>query len=474
MWRKASVITLLLLLISAAVVQPALAQNPTWRGEYYNNSTLSGSPVFVRSDANIAFNWGTGSPGNGINNDNFSVRWSADVALNAGTYRFYAQADDNIRIIFNFVSWSPVIDTFASGQVNQLVTGDVNVPNPGTYHIQIDYRELTDQALAFVSFASLASNPTGPDFQAPSNPVPVPTSAWLAQYFSNTGLLGDPTAILTENSPSHQWGSGAPLASLPADNFSARWTSSQNLAGGSYNISARADDGVRVYVNGNLVINEWHGAGFTTYTANVNLPAGNNYFVVEYYEASGDAYLDFVIAQVGTTNPTQVPPSPTGATVTVTAYRLNVRALPDPVNGQVLLKINRLETYPVLGRNADGTWYQINVNGTVGWVSGGFVNINNGSNIPVVGSDQPAPPPSQGVSGNQVVANPYNVVIRQGPSTGFQRIGLLPVTGVAPVIGRNGNNSWWQINFNGLVGWVSAEYAHISATANVGSIPITG
>ncbi|MCC6803289.1 MAG: SH3 domain-containing protein [Anaerolineae bacterium] len=473
MWRKVLIVTVLLLLVSVAVVQPALAQNPVWHAEYYNNPTLSGSPVITRNDNNIAFNWGAGSPDASINSDNFSVRWAADVALTPGTYRFYAQADDNIRIIFNFVSWSPVIDTFASGQVNQLVTGDVNVPTAGTYHIQVDYRELTDQALAFVSFANLATNPTGPGFPAPSNPVPVPTSAWLAQYFSNSGLLGDPAAILTEYSPSHQWGNSAPLSSLPADNFSARWTSSQNLAGGNYTISARVDDGVRVYVNGSLVINEWHGASSQTYSVNVTLPAGSNYFVVEYYEATGNAYLEFSIAQVGTTTP-PTQPSPTGATITVTAYRLNVRALPDPVNGQVLVKINRLETYPVLGRNANTTWYQINVNGTVGWVSSGYVNVNNGGNIPVVGSDQQAPPPSSGASGNQVVASPYNVVIRQGPSTGYQRIGLLPVTGIASVIGRTSGNTWWQINFNGLIGWVSADYAHISATANISSIPVTG
>lgn len=471
MWRKASILTLLLLVISVAVVQPALAQNPVWHADYFNNSTLSGTPAFTRNDNNIAFNWGTGSPGSGVGNDNFSVRWATDVSLSAGTYRFYAQADDNIRIIFNFVSWAPVIDTFASGQVNQLVTGDVNVPTAGTYHIQVDYRELTDQALAFVSFANLATNPGGPGFPAPVNPLPVPTGSWTAQYFANTGLVGDPAAIVTEASPSHQWGSGAPFASIPADNFSARWTSSQNLAGGTYNISVRADDGVRVYVNGNLLINEWHGASFQTYTVATTLPAGGNYFVVEYYEATGDAYLDFVIAQVGGgAQPTQ--PSPSGATITVTAYRLNVRALPDSVNGQVLLKINRLETYPIIGRNAESTWYQINVNGTVGWVAASFVNVNNGGNIPVVGAQQPGQ--SQGVTGNQVIATPFNVVIRSGPGTAFQRIGLLPNTGIAPVIGRNGDNSWWQINLNGLVGWVSSQYAHISATANISAIPITG
>lgn len=475
MWRRALIAAFLLLLTSMIIVSPALAENPVWRGEYYNNSQLSGSPVFVRNDNNIAFNWGTGSPGDGVGNDNFSVRWSADVALSAGTYRFYAQADDNVRIIFNYVNWSPVIDTFASGQVNQLVTGDINVPNAGTYHIQVDYRDVTDQAFAFVSFANLATNPTGPGFPAPQNPVPVPTSAWTAQYFANTGLVGDPAAILTENSPSHQWGSGAPLPSVPADNFSARWTSIQNLAGGAYTISARADDGIRVWVNGNLIINEWHAASGQTYSVNLNLNPGTNYFQVEYYEGNGEAFIDVTISQVGGVSPTQ--PAPSGATATVVAFRLNVRALPDGVNGQIILRVNRGETYPILGRTATNTWYQINVNGTVGWVSGSYINVVNGGSIPVITPGQPAQPtpvPGQGATGNNVTANPYNVVIRNGPGTQFARIGIFPVTATTPAIGRNGNNTWWQINYSGLVGWVSAQFAIINPAANVNAIPITG
>ncbi len=476
MWRRASIVAILLLVTSIFIVQPALAQNPVWHADYFNNAELQGSPTFSRNDANIAFNWGTGSPGSGIGNDNFSVRWAADVALSPGTYRFYAQADDNIRIIFNFVSYAPVVDTFASGQVNQLVTGDVNVSQAGTYHIQVDYRELTDQAFAYVSFANLATNPTGPNFPAPSSPSPVPLGAWTAQYYGNPSLSGDPTAIISEASPTHDWGTGAPLGSLPVDNFSARWTSIQNLAGGTYDLNVSADDGVRVWVNGNLVIDQWHGASGQSYSATLNLPAGQNYFQVEYYEATGNAFLHFSLDQtVVSTPPTQ--PSPTGATATVIAYRLNVRAAPDPINGQVITRINRLDVYPILGRNADGSWYLLDVNGTQGWVSGGYINVVNGGNIPVVNGNAQTTnpqPPATGATGNTVTATPYNVVIRNGPGTQYRRLGLFPVTAVTPIIGRNSNNTWWQINFNGLQGWVSAQFAIVSPTANVNAIPITG
>lgn len=475
MWRKALIGTLLLLFTSIVIAQPALAQNPVWHAEYYNNGDLSGTPVFTRDDANIAFNWGSGSPGTGINNDGFSVRWATDVSLSPGTYRFYAQADDNIRVIFNF-GFQPVIDTFASGVVNQLVTGDVTVQQAGTYHIQVDYREVTDAAFAYMSFTNLSSNPVGPNFATPVAPIPVGLGAWTAQYYSNTGLSGDPVAILTEGSPAHEWGTGAPVANVPADNFSARWISSQSLAGGTYFVNAEADDGVRVWVNGVLVIDQWHAASGQAYSATLNLPAGLNYFQVEYYEASGNAYLRFSITQSGgSIVPTNVP-SPTGASATVTAYRLNVRSTPDGINGQIITRINRLEVYPIVGRTADNRWYLINVNGTNGWVSASFINVVNGANVPVTNGTTvvPTSAPAQTASGNTVTANPYNVVIRSGPGTQYRRLGLLPNTATAPVVGRTANNSWWQINLNGLIGWVSSQYAPISSTANIDIIPITG
>lgn len=475
MWRKITVAAILLLITSVFVAQPALAQNPVWSAQYYDNSSLNGSPAFTRNDSNIAFNWGLGSPGSGVSSDNFSVRWATDVQLSAGTYRFFAQADDNIRITFNF-GFQPVIDTFASGQVNQLVTGDVTVPASGVYHIQVDYREATDQAFAYVSFANLATNPTGPNFSTPVN-IPVPTGSWTAQYYANTGLAGDPVAILSESSPSHQWGTGQPLPAVPADNFSARWTSTQNLTGGTYTVSASADDGVRVFVNGNPIINEFHGASGQTYSATIPLPAGLNAFVVEYYEATGNAFLSFQITQTtggGVIVPTPTA-QPTGTTATVTAARLNVRIAPS-ATAQVITRINRNETYTVTGRAQDSLWVLINLNGTLGWVSARFVNLSTPiASIPVASSSG-APPATQapGATGNTVSTNGVNVVVRSGPGTQFARIGLLPINGVAQLVGRNGNNTWWNINFNGLVGWVSAGFTSVSAGTNINSIPVTG
>ncbi len=308
MFRKLTVLPVLLVLaLGVLAVTPAAAQgNANWTGQYYNDPTLS-NEVFRRTDNAIAFDWGTGSPDSRIDVDNFSVRWGTDISLPAGTYRFWALADDNVRVTVDFVSWRPVIDTFANSAVNQIVSGDVTLGS-GSHHIQVDYREVTGTARVYVTWANLASNPSGPNFPAPAQqPIPVSAGAWTAQYFANASLSGSPNAIFSENSVNHDWGSGSPGYGLPADNFSVRWTSQQSLSGGRYQVQAQADDGVRVTVDGQTVINEWHNATGATYQVELNLPAGTHNFMVEYYEGGGNAFIHFDILL------TNVAPPPGGS-----------------------------------------------------------------------------------------------------------------------------------------------------------------
>jgi hypothetical protein len=41
-------------------------------------------------------------------------------------------------------------------------------------------------------------------------------------------------------------------------------------------------------------------------------------------------------------------------------------------------------------------------------------------------------------------------------------------------VGRTADNRWWQVNYNGIVGWSAAEFAIIQQGANISSIPVTG
>ncbi len=460
-----------MLVVLGLVALPAAAQSgAVWTGEYYNNAVLQGTPTIVRQEGAVAFDWGAGSPGTGIPADNFSVRWGSDPFFQSGTYRFWVLADDKVRVTVDF-SLTPLIDTFNSNQVGQIIAADVTL-SQGNHHIQIDYQEAGGNAFVYVTWANLATNPSGPNFPIPGAIAPSGTS-WTAQYYANGSLSGSPTLIQSENSPSHDWGSGSPVASIPVDNFSARWTSVQTLEAATYQISVRADDGVKVTVNGVTYINEFHSATGLTYTANVTLNAGQHSFLIEYYEGNGLAFLDYrfgKISPVGTPIPVNTPIL-TGATATVTgAFRLNVRNQPSAINTTVLTRINRNETYAIVGRTARTTWYQINVNGTIGWVNARYVTASNAANVPVtdgsvivptatptvIGTCGSAPPPRliAGRVGRVTPGLPNN--IRAQPSSSSTRLGQIPSGGLFAIVSgptcAEGFN-WWQVTYNGITGW---------------------
>jgi hypothetical protein len=103
---------------------PCITSVPSdrWRGEYFNNHTLSASPVMVRDDGNtdsLNFNWGGGGPITtcGLSPDYFSVRWTRDVYFNnSGTYSFTTWGDNGVRLfiddqITQINRWSETVGT---------------------------------------------------------------------------------------------------------------------------------------------------------------------------------------------------------------------------------------------------------------------------------------------------------------------------------------------------------------------------
>ncbi len=432
----------------------------TWIAQYYSNATLSGSPQAIITETSPTHNWGTNAPLAGLPADNFSVRWSSSQVLNTGNYRLTVRADDGVRV---YVNGGLVINEW-HGATNQTYTADIYLPG-GTHSFLVEYYEAGGAAFLEYNLSPLNANP----------PTPIPPintgGSWIAYYFNNTDLAGSPTAILSEASPSHNWGSAAPLASVPGDNFSVRWTNTQNLGAGTYRASVRADDGVRVYVNGQLVINEWHGASGQVYSADVNLSAGQHTITVEYYEAGGDAFIDFSFGLADSGGGQVNPPANTGASAVVTAFRLNVRNQPTASGSTIVTKINRGETYPVVGRSANGAWLQLNVNGVVGWSYASFLNVYNDGSVPVTGSNgSNQPPASSGFS----LAATSSVNIRSQPSVGGSAIlGVLRIGQTAPIVGRNASNTWWQVNYNGIVGWVSGGFIQLQSGADIDRIPVT-
>jgi len=90
-----------------------------------------------------------------------------------------------------------------------------------------------------------------------------------------------------EQAVDENWGAGGPGAPVPSDDFSARWAGDFNFDGGSTSFTATADDGLRVWVDGSLVIDAWSDQPATTYAATRTLSKGLHSVRVEYYEKAG-------------------------------------------------------------------------------------------------------------------------------------------------------------------------------------------
>lgn len=130
----------------------------------------------------------------------------------------------------------------------------------------------------------------------------VPASAtpggFKAEYFNNKELQGQPALVRTDEQINFDWSRGRPAPEINEDGFSVRWTGKFTPPeSGKYQLGAMVDDGMRFYLDGNLLIDAWAGnqaSQIRTVMKEVNLESGRFYDVrLEYYEDIRNAIAKF-------------------------------------------------------------------------------------------------------------------------------------------------------------------------------------
>ena len=114
------------------------------RAEYYDNPDLAGKPVLVRKDPMLQMFWRTGSPGEGVPVDSFSVRWTGTIAPPAsGSYEISLFTDEKGRFWLDgnklFDHWSGVEDRFFATRTVRLEKGK-------EYPVTLEYADLAGNA----------------------------------------------------------------------------------------------------------------------------------------------------------------------------------------------------------------------------------------------------------------------------------------------------------------------------------------
>jgi beta-glucanase (GH16 family) len=182
-----------------------------------------------------------------------------------------------------------------------------------------------------------------------------------ATYFTNKTLTAPSTVTRCEDAPlDRAWEpTESPAPGVPADNWSARYVGDFSFDEADYTFSVRADDGVRVYLDGQIVpgLDQWQDQPATNFTADKAMTAGVHDVRVEFYEAAGAARVAYSVAKVA------APPPPTSNT-------------PRAIAGQGYTKVfeDNFDTFNT-GVWTNDIWWQNNDPADAKFISNGVLNL---------------------------------------------------------------------------------------------------
>lgn len=295
---------------------------------------------------------------------------------------------------------------------------------------------------------------------------------WQASYWNNRDLQGQPALMRWEQAIDHDWHGLSPDPSINVDNFSARWVRSLNFPAGTYTFRATMDDGMRVWVDGRLIIDSWIESNVRTIESAVWLNSGSHRIVVEYFEKGGNAVAGFtwspndgqgvmppVVQPPVIQPPTILPPGVIAPTAEVKAAFLNVRSAPGA--SQPVVAVLRQNTLVRMqARSSGGGWILINTDGVQGWVNKNYLHTDFPfTSLPTQGTTSPQPPVNPlPPAGNSGMVNSSMLNVRSGPGVAFPVIAVLRGGTQVSVIESNANG-WLRVGIPGAgQGWVNGRY----------------
>lgn len=195
----------------------------------------------------------------------------------------WTASTDNIGVTGYQILRSGSVLTAVSG--NTLTYADVNASPGTTYTYSV---RAYDAAGNYSNLSNTAAVITPPVVFSTNCPAPA-TNAFTGCYYPNRDLTGGPVLVRTESQVNFDWGNGSPDRSLSAGNFSVRWQGNFNFDSATYTFTAITSDGMRVYIDGNIVLDRWRDQPPYMYYMRPTLTQGSHLITVEYYEHTGGA-----------------------------------------------------------------------------------------------------------------------------------------------------------------------------------------
>ncbi|HEY0551870.1 MAG TPA: PA14 domain-containing protein, partial [Verrucomicrobiae bacterium] len=265
--------------VSVYVSEPA-GRGTGLVGEYYNGKELK-NLVFTRTDPTVNFNWFQTNP---VPDVHFSVRWMGKLqAQRAGLHQFHADTDDGARV---WIDGRLVIDNWNTHPPYEAeYTGSISLVPGRYYDITMEYFDDVFSAVARLYW----TQPGGAKEIIPPSQLYPADQGLRATYFYDAGLS---TKAFTriDGAVNFVWNTNSPDPTSLIGTYGARWTGKIKAnAGGQYQFFTSSDDAVRLWVNGQLIINNWAPHALTEDSASITLPNAGQFYDVtmEYFNAAG-------------------------------------------------------------------------------------------------------------------------------------------------------------------------------------------
>lgn len=126
---------------------------------------------------------------------------------------------------------------------------------------------------------------------APAHVSTYPTATWRGEYYNNLTLRGKPVLVRDDDEIDFDWSKTPPAPNINPDQFAVRWTRMIDLEKGRYQFSVTADDGARLWVNEQLLVDDWTDHPAKTLNRDVSVPGGPVPVRLEYYENDYDSMI---------------------------------------------------------------------------------------------------------------------------------------------------------------------------------------
>jgi hypothetical protein len=228
--------------------------------------------------------------------DNFGLRYTGYINVPTdGSYTFYTSSDDGSKL---YIGDTQVVDNDGS-HPEQERSGGIGL-KAGKHAITILYYEGGGGQALSASYSGPGVGkqliPASAFYRVGTGGTPTASAGTglRGEYFNNTALTAPSVLNRIDPTVDFGWGDGSPASTVNTNNFSVRWTGQVEApVTGNYTFTTVSDDGVRLWVNGNQVINNWtiH-APATDNSSSIALTAGQRYDIrLEYFEEGGGAEM---------------------------------------------------------------------------------------------------------------------------------------------------------------------------------------